>query len=367
MLSENYNQITLADKYGFSKKGIHDRLALFDLLDSQAADESLANLLQVEVISPACEEIIRQFYEYIWQFEEVRTYIKDDKTLEKLRITQCEYLKSLAVNYHQAEYFEYRLRIGIAHDRVGMPLHLYQAAYTKLQQLILDAIPDSISNDIERFIKLCHFVQRIVALDMSLAIDAYYLSRVNKMNESIEYLTQERGILKEKVEHDALTDSYSRTYIISVLKRLMQNLHSNPDARFSIAILDLDKFKFINDSYGHLAGDHVLKGFVKRVNSRIRNVDRLARFGGEEFVLVLPNTSQEGAQEISERIRQHIAESPFKVQGHNIDITVSIGVSESRASDVNDNLKAAIDEIINRADSALYEAKNTGRNQVIVK
>lgn len=367
MLSEDYNQYPLAGKYGFNKTGIHERLALFDLLGSPADDESLATLLQDEVITPYCDVIIKQFYDFILQFDEMQGFIKDEKMLIRLQKNQYEYLKSLGVDFNHAEYFEYRLRVGIAHDRVGMPLHLYQAAYTKMQQIILDAVPVSIKSNLEQFLPLSSFVQRIISLDMSLAIDAYYLSRVNKMNESIVYLTQERGMLKEKVEHDALTASYSRAYIIGILKRLMQNLNDNPKANFSIAILDLDKFKLVNDNYGHLSGDHVLQGFVKRVKSRIRDCDRLARYGGEEFILVLPNTGLKGAREISERIRQHIAGSPFQVQGNNIDVTVSVGLTETKASDANHDLKAAVDTLIRRADSALYQAKNNGRNRVEIE
>ena len=367
MLNANYNEYPLASKFGFEEAGIQQRLRLFDLYDSLAADEHIASLLHETVILPHCETIIARFYDHLLQFDEVHAFIRSDKARLNLQKTQAEYLQSLAVDYHLQEYFEYRLRVGIAHDRIDLPLYLYQAAYVKMQQLIIDVIPDAIRNDFEKYAMLCNFINRIIALDMSLAIDAYYMSRVNEMHRSIEYLTQERGILKEKVEHDALTASYSRAYITGILKRLLENLNNNPERLFSIVMLDLDNFKSINDHYGHLTGDHVLQGFVHRVKSRIRDIDRLARYGGEEFILVLPNTPLQGALDIAERIRQHVAESPFKVHDRAVMLTVSMGVTQTCADDVkaiSHNIEAAVEALIKRADKALYAAKHAGRNKV---
>lgn len=124
-------------------------------------------------------------------------------------------------------------------------------------------------------------------------------------------------------------------------------------------MLDLDHFKRINDGYGHRVGDEVLTRFVARVQTCLRQEDKLVRYGGEEFCLLLPGAGQQAAEALAERIRVSVAESPFMIEGHELRVTVSIGVATVR-SDATDTLQTLVD----RADSALYRAKKDGRSRV---
>ncbi|MCX8502077.1 MAG: PleD family two-component system response regulator [Alphaproteobacteria bacterium] len=160
---------------------------------------------------------------------------------------------------------------------------------------------------------------------------------------------------------DPLTGIYNRRFLDSHLQTMIN--HATEEHKdLSIAFCDLDKFKSINDSYGHEAGDEVLIEFTRRIQSNMRNFDLMARMGGEEFIILLPGTNRERAEFIAERFRQIVASSPFKLSdGREITVTVSIGVTAYLAQ--GDSLK----EFVGRGDRAMYRAKQSGRNRVVVQ
>ena len=128
-------------------------------------------------------------------------------------------------------------------------------------------------------------------------------------------------------------------------------------------ITDLDRFKSINDSHGHDGGDDVLREFARRLRKNVRGIDLACRFGGEEFVVVMPDTDGQVAEKVAERIRAEIEKTPFAIGRDGADDLghVSVGVSSlSRGVD-------SVGELMKRADLALYEAKNGGRNRVVAK
>ncbi len=155
---------------------------------------------------------------------------------------------------------------------------------------------------------------------------------------------------------DSLTGAYNRHYFYEIAKNII-SLSKRDKKHLSLAMIDIDKFKDINDTYGHDSGDKVLQATVKEIKAHIRNSDVFVRFGGEEFVLLLPNTDLDQALVISEKIR-NIIESCNTVDG--ISLTISVGVSEFIES-IDD-----IDSILKRADIALYNAKKSGRNRVCI-
>ncbi|WP_286240553.1 GGDEF domain-containing protein [Neptuniibacter halophilus] len=129
---------------------------------------------------------------------------------------------------------------------------------------------------------------------------------------------------------------------------------------FSVVVADLDYFKRVNDTYGHLAGDKVLRLVAKVVTKIIRVTDFVARFGGEEFVVILPSTSVAEAEQAMDKLRQALQDSPFNFHGKPVGITMSFGVTEIREGD-------SLDDVFTRADEALYQAKEEGRNLVRIK
>jgi diguanylate cyclase (GGDEF)-like protein len=126
-----------------------------------------------------------------------------------------------------------------------------------------------------------------------------------------------------------------------------------------VLIADLDHFKAVNDTYGHLAGDSVLRSIAKAMVESVRACDHVGRYGGEEFVVVLPNTGIKGAMDMAERIRRKIRLVTFNNDGEEFSMTLSIGVALCHDDD------KSVEAILKRADDALYRAKANGRDQVI--
>ncbi len=159
---------------------------------------------------------------------------------------------------------------------------------------------------------------------------------------------------------DGLTGLHNRRYLERHLTTLVQQATAR-DKPLSVLVLDIDHFKRVNDSFGHAAGDEVLREFSRRVRKAVRGIDLACRLGGEEFVVAMPDTDAALALLVGERLRQKIAGEPFPIadSGKSIAVTVSIGIcSLASPEDTADNL-------IKRADQALYLAKRDGRNRVV--
>jgi two-component system cell cycle response regulator len=159
---------------------------------------------------------------------------------------------------------------------------------------------------------------------------------------------------------DPLTGLFNRRRFDDVLKREFAVTKRYPTS-LSCLMVDVDHFKRINDLYGHEAGDRVLRGVASRLSSRLREVDTAARFGGEEFAVLLPQTPKQGATIVAERIAGVVRREHFEFTDGSASVTVSVGVAESR-----DVTGSAPEALIKAADTALYLAKSRGRDQVVV-
>jgi two-component system, cell cycle response regulator len=188
------------------------------------------------------------------------------------------------------------------------------------------------------------------------------LARVRTQVKKKRYAEKLRDNVAMSIEAaitDALTGLHNRRYMESHLATLVEQAvaRSRP---LSILILDIDFFKAINDNHGHSAGDEVLKEFSRRLKKAVRGIDLACRYGGEEFVVVMPDTEIKMATMVAERLRRRIAADPFPInQGaRTVQATISIGIAALRSGED----KPA--EIVKRADQALYRAKREGRNRV---
>ena len=159
---------------------------------------------------------------------------------------------------------------------------------------------------------------------------------------------------------DELTGLYNRRYLFAHLDELMERINQG-GASAAVLLFDIDHFKKVNDTHGHAAGDGVLRELAARSTNSVRSVDLVARLGGEEFAVVMPETDITSAAEVAERLRLAVAIDRFVVRasGKELDITISVGVAAAEAGDDRDRLLA-------RADKALYGAKTAGRNRVII-
>lgn len=158
---------------------------------------------------------------------------------------------------------------------------------------------------------------------------------------------------------DSLTGAYNRHYLEQNVPRLFERCKSNRKP-ISLAITDLDFFKKINDTHGHHAGDQVLQEMVRRLNAGLRFFDIVVRLGGEEFAIIMPDTSYEAATAVAERLRASIAASPFSVTNPAASIPTTISIGVACAEDG----QAGMETLYREADQALYRAKESGRNRV---
>ena len=165
---------------------------------------------------------------------------------------------------------------------------------------------------------------------------------------------------------DVLTGWYNRRYLQVRLNEELARARRDR-SHLECLMLDVDHFKRVNDSWGHSAGDAVLKELANRIDSQVRASDVAARYGGEEFVVLLPDTDNTSGERLAERIRTAIAASDYELPcGESISITASIGIAGVMPPADADDLKTVGDSLLARADVALYRAKSGGRNRVAV-
>lgn len=177
-------------------------------------------------------------------------------------------------------------------------------------------------------------------------------------------ITEQKKVMEKLnhfATHDTLTGIYNRRKLMEEAEKELYRIERY-GGDVSVLMLDIDFFKNVNDQYGHLAGDMVIQRVAQACKTRLRSIDIIGRYGGEEFAIVLPETNKESARIIAEQIRERIAEMVVDYNGKCISITISIGISSISGGE----RQITMQELINEADMALYSAKNNGRNQAVV-
>lgn len=183
---------------------------------------------------------------------------------------------------------------------------------------------------------------------------------------SIKQDITERKELEEKLMKasimDSLTNIYNRRYVFEVLEQ-MAEVYKRKGDNFSVDILDIDFFKKVNDTFGHPAGDFILQEFARIIGEGIRSSDILGRHGGEEFIILFTNCNKQNSKIVVDKILKRVRNTIFKYDENEIRFTFSAGISDALGFDIN---KFSHENLIKSADERLYEAKNTGRNKIVI-
>ncbi len=177
-------------------------------------------------------------------------------------------------------------------------------------------------------------------------------SRLKELYDDLLAKNEEQYL---KTITDNLTGLYSREFVIQALMKMTTRVKRYGGV-VTIGIVDIDKFKIVNDTYGHIAGDEVLKQVSESMQDQLRSTDYIGRYGGEEFIIVFDNSNIDNAKFVCERLRKEIASKVVEHQGNKISVTVSIGLAEFHAQSISD--------LLIEADKRMYQAKRQGRNQV---
>ena len=189
------------------------------------------------------------------------------------------------------------------------------------------------------------------------------LLRIKKLQNELAEREKQLSALNDKLREISLTDGLTK---VDNRRSLEERLHEMWEHSvrlhepIAIVMCDIDKFKSVNDNYGHQAGDAVLQQFAKLLKEEAREIDRVGRYGGEEFLLILPGTVLDAAVTFAERLREKVANHTFSFPGGTLERTMSCGVSASPHPKVKDQ-----EGLLRTADDALYVAKETGRNRVV--
>ncbi len=207
---------------------------------------------------------------------------------------------------------------------------------------------------------------RLELAQLNTSLEGQVQDRTAMLKQTNKYLQDEiteRKQLEEELQRQATTDgltgiSNRRNFLElmkSEIKRAIRLGHP-----LAVAMIDIDHFKLLNDTYGHAAGDHALLEFVRVCQRCIRDIDVLARFGGDEFVMLLPDATCDQAADVLERVRHELSAHPLELEGQLASMTISVGITNLAAD------HESVDAILSRSDIALYQAKEQGRNRIAI-
>jgi len=318
-----------------------------------------SNLLKIEGVKDfevVREDIFSLIFNYISETsqdrEKVNAFIKDIVA----RILEIE--KRLASSYEHTstllssnQGFE-----SILNDEMAGIKKSFDAAES------LDDLRAKISTGLSSIEKALQKKQKVDQVIRRLAEKSKnsFTSGFTKLKQELQAATEYSEELERKLNEDQLTGAKNRRAYDKKIEEEIDRFLRYKNI-FSLLIIDADKFKNINDTYGHAIGDRCLQEIIKRTRPLLRKSDMIARYGGEEFAVIMPETNAEGAMKVAEKIRQTIEKIEFLYKEETVRVTVSIGVSCIKEGD-----KSPTD-LFERADMAVYKAKENGRNQVITQ
>lgn len=357
-----YTDQTLSEQLRMTAREIHYRLQLFYFTESDVEHLKKAK----RVIVPAVDELVSEFYKKQVAIEEVSRVIGDAESLTKLKVHMRRYVLALFDGQYGAEYVQTRLRIGMVHMRIGVTPKLYVSAICGLGEMLrkhLRGNPDKECLRCENWLKA---LDKILMFDLSLVFDTYIHSLMEELErgkndlekyaESLEEVVAERtGQLAELARRDGLTGLLNQRSLWEELKREVSRSQRRA-SEVSLLYLDIDKFKQVNDTHGHQKGDELLIQVADAVRAVLRLEDIAARYGGDEFCVILPQTSQEEAVQVARRIFED-----FDKHKGDSEVFLSIGISSTGPDEFLDP-----DSFLKEADAAMYLAKTKTGNTIRV-
>ncbi len=344
---------TLIEQLKISRREIERRKEYFGLTETES--QTLVSLK--ELISDHIEEIVEDFYKKIIPFSEMDRVIGDAETLRRLKNYQRTYILSLFDGQYDEEYVHSRLRVGVIHKRIGVEPKFYVSAVYNLSSILRKLVISHNRKDCGSCGSNLATIEKIIMFDLSFTFDTYIHSIMDEVRrskeelesytESLEEVISERTkLLREQARHDGLTNLLNQHSFYSELKReLLRGQRRNHST--VLIYFDLDHFKKVNDSQGHKRGDEILVAVAKAMKNTTRETEIAARYGGDEFALILPESSVQAAEQLCQRLCEAIQKT---TEGSGISCSMGIAISLPE-----NNYDA--NSLVKKADKAMYEAK----------
>lgn len=315
----------------------------------------LAETLARDVIAPRRMELGGAFYRALHEQPSYERIVAEPNLGSRVLQHQRDYVATFGRDFLSEAYFEKRLEIGATHVRLGVPLADYVAVVTALEQALSMATEELLGHAPHTF-ELIGFIIAVGGLDVSLATECYHRLTLDEVEQHLRKAQSDHEALRSVVRRDSLTGISSRDHVLANLATAVFDA-SRLGTPLSVAMVDIDHFKRVNDTHGHLVGDLVLRGIAQRMRDALRDDDLVGRYGGEEFLLLLRGAPLTTAAAVADRLRQRIATTPIDAEGQRVHVSTSMGIAQLRAGEDATSLLA-------RADAALYRAKALGRDRV---
>ncbi|SIO19192.1 GGDEF domain-containing protein [Halodesulfovibrio marinisediminis] len=354
---------TLNEQLRITTHEISRRKHLLDLTDDEIKTLNEAK----PIILSDLENITNLFYKELVEMEGAPQLIGDAETLHRLKNYLQRYVRTLFEGPYDMDYVQSRLRIGLVHKRIGVPPKLYIAAYKILSRILRGKLrSESKKISCEVCSGRSGALEKVMLFDLVFVFDTFIQSLVNEVSQSkqnLEEYARELEVtvhnrtkqLKEQASKDGLTGLFNQRTFFEHLRAEVSRSQRRADT-FSLCYFDLDNFKKVNDIHGHQQGDEVLIAVGTAINKVLRQEDTGARYGGDEFCIILPQTSAEQAKIVCKRLIKIFSEITPQES-----VTLSIGLAEF-IPDTNIDP----DTLIKHADKAMYSSKKQSGHYVTV-
>ena len=353
---------TLAEQLQITEREIQKRKELLHI----SGKESEILRSHLPVVEGRIDSIVERFYAKQLENNEISLVIGDKETLLRLKGAMRRYILELFAGYYDADYVNKRLRIGKVHKRIGVSPKLYISAVWLLHKILNEEVDDSLQGDgddetvLRRVIK--DAMNKLIMFDIQMVFDTYISSLVTEVSSAKEELETYAESLEEQVairtrqlealsREDSLTGLNNQRTFYDTLRHELAVAERHQD-EISLIYFDLNGFKKVNDSQGHIIGDEVLKTVGDAMRSGIRETDYGCRYGGDEFCIILPRTTLDVAKGVMDRVTANFRDTDTR------GVSFSAGITACGP-----NLFSSVDDFVREADRLMYAAKEKSRKK----
>lgn len=342
--------LSLSEQLRISEVDIVERKALVGFTAEHAQELQAAR----SAVADHLEVLIDHFYSKQISIPEVRTTIGDKDTLARLKLAMRDYIVTLFDGDYGLPYVNSRLRIGKVHARIGVPPKLYVSSLHFLEEVLMAHLKEMLGH--QRFVTPLH---KILMFDLQLVFDTYVQGLVAEAelarDEVMTYSRNLERIVAERTEDirkmaitDELTGVQNRRGFYARCEAEIERARLNHTS-LSVVFIDIDKFKQLNDTRGHLHGDKVLERIGRLIRQLVRDGDAAFRYGGDEFCILLPKSGESAANQVAARLNQMIHDA------FGSDVRLSVGIASFDHDALPD-----VNGLISAADTQMYLRKSEG-------